>query len=143
MVRVGHGVALAALQQGPVDRVADEATESAAPTPKSRLEERENGEGVAEQEMEGHGQDDRPPGAQADGSADHQSEDLADGRPGEAVQGGAERNTGDDYWNGLNCTLIVDGDGYALTETWGRCEVPPCGLTAGPAHRSHPGPVGE
>ena len=44
-------MALAALQQGPVDRVADEATESAAPTPKSRLEERENEEGVAEQEM--------------------------------------------------------------------------------------------
>ena len=56
------------------------------------LEQRQGRERVAEDEGQRHRQDDRPAGAQPDGGADHQAEDLADGAAGEAVQGGADRH---------------------------------------------------
>ena len=101
----------------------------------ARSQQRPAGERIAEQERERHGERDGSPFGESGGRADDHPEDLADGAPGEAVEGGAQGHGVEGLFVVVVCVLVHAPD-YIPPGVYGKSigTYPSCKVSA-PAGR--------
>src|SRR5215203_4566054 len=110
-----HGV-VDELHDGDRQRVRGEDDTERGADAQAGLEQRQRREQVAEEEREGDRQGDGPAGGQPRRRTDDQTEDLADGAPGQAVQGRADGEGSGGAVRGVDVYVVHNGTNYT---PWG------------------------